>query len=228
MLIVMVAGSLVFFAHVPRCAGMAVSEYLTERFGPLAFEDSSHLRRPQEARWSQTSPQHIDRNSLSWLFPSHFFRASFTVVRRPIDRLVSVYHFQRDMERTIPAATEFSDWLADLEEWRGECPFLHDDHVRSMDDLVPRDAAVFLLEDGLDALVAWLDDLGGTVDAPRTIPRQAPRPVRALRPDVTPNAADRALIARLYAVDFERFGYDPDRSAPTALADVAAAAEAVR
>ena len=63
--IIKIAGFLVLFAHVPRYAGMAVSEYLTKRFGPLAFEERGHLPRPQEARWSQTLPQHINCHNLS-------------------------------------------------------------------------------------------------------------------------------------------------------------------
>jgi hypothetical protein len=87
-------GKLVYYAHVPKCGGSAVGWYLTERFGPIAFEDRNHTRHDAKTQWSRTSPQHIDRVSLGRLFPEGFFDAAFTIVRHPVARLVSAYHFQ--------------------------------------------------------------------------------------------------------------------------------------
>jgi len=203
-----VASKLVYFAHVPKCAGSAVENYLGARFGDIAFLDRFYLSQPEPNRWSKSSPQHIDAASLQRLIPLSLFDAVFAVVRHPATRLVSVYRFQRDVERSIPSQQSFSDWLGSLAGKRQASAFVYDNHIRPMSDLVPDNAKVFRLEDGLDRVVSWLDDLAGSSDGPRGVPivnkSGAPQEGRAVRP----SDGDRRLIAEIFAVDFERFGYD--------------------
>jgi len=76
------------------------------------------------------------------------------------------------------------------------------------------------MEEGLAPVVAWLDDLAGSTEGPREMiftnayhQRLArlntpPGPGLEVSKDVT------ARIATLYAMDFERFGYDIDDIEP--------------
>jgi len=209
---------LVYYAHVPKCGGMSVGRYLTKRFGALAFHDSRQMRHDSASRWSRTSPQHIDRESLARLFPAGFFDAVFTIVRHPVSRIVSAYHFQLEVEQSIPASMEFSDWLADMEERLKEDPFAFDNHIRPMSDIVPEPAVVFHVEHGLDALVPWFDVLTGTRAGPRALPRVNAHGAYSggKTGKAVPGDSDLARIARLYAVDFDRFGYEIGSLAPAA------------
>lgn len=224
---------LVLYAHVPKCGGSAVSWYLKERFGLIAFQDGRHTRHEPGTVWSRTSPQHIDRQSLGRLFPNGFFDACFTIVRHPVSRIVSAYHFQLEVEQLVPESTDFSEWLHDIIDMRAENPFLFDNHVRPMVDIVPEGATVFHMEHGLDALVPWFDALTGRKDAPRALPRindrGAYRSVSTER--ARPTEADLAIIAREYAEDFARFGYKigdkaPMTPAPTLTPDLLAERDA--
>lgn len=212
------AGSkLVYYAHVPKCAGSALENFLEARFGNIAFLDQHYTGLAPEARWSKTSPQHIDAASIARLFPDGFFDASMTVVRHPVSRLVSVYHFQQEVERLIPDSIGFSEWLEGLAEDWAENPFIFDNHPRPMVDLVPEGAEVFHLEHGLDAIILWFDALTGDSTGPRAIPKVNERGAYAAKTGkASVTDADRALIAKLYAADFERFGYQPDQKAPNA------------
>lgn len=218
-------GKLVYYAHVPKCGGSAVGWYLTERFGPIAFEDRNHTRHDPKTLWSRTSPQHIDRVSLDRLFPEGFFGAAFTIVRHPVARLVSAYHFQLEVEKIIPASTGFSDWLEDLADRRRDNPFVFDNHVRPMAEIVPEGATVFHMEHGLDALVPWFDALTGTTAAPRALPRINERGTYAAAPAprAEPSDWDMMRIVEIYGEDFSRFGYAPDQKAPVAAAPVLSA-----
>lgn len=209
---------LVQYAHVPKCGGSSVSWYLSERFGKVAFNDSLHTRHDPRSVWSKTSPQHIDRESMGRLFPDGFFDAVFTIVRHPVARVISAYHFQVEVEKSISSQVAFSEWLADLEELCAENPFIYDNHVRSMTEIVPEGATVFHMEHGLDALVQWFDDLTGTQDAPRAVPKINERGNYAAPVTVPVKASpqDLDLIFRLYAQDFERFGYTLNDKAPKA------------
>ena len=217
---------LVFYAHVPKCGGTSVAWYLSERFGPVAFSDNKHVTRPAASAWFKTSPQHIDRASLRRLFPASFFDAHFSIVRHPVARVVSAYHFQLEVEKTISANVGFSDWLDELPDMMAANPFIYDHHVRPMDEIVPKMAEIFHMEHGLDGLVLWLDALTGTNAAPRAIPRINERGgyVRTTTAQVVPSDRDLDRIQTIYAADFERFGYRIGEKAPAAPAPVLPAA----
>ncbi|ETX13231.1 hypothetical protein OCH239_12700 [Roseivivax halodurans JCM 10272] len=210
------ADRLVYYAHVPKCGGSAIAYYLIDRFGPLGFYDSFYHDRPDETPWTRTSPQHVDVRALETLLPARFFDAMFAVVRHPVPRTVSTYHFQREVEKRIPDETSFSEWLKGLED-KGTPRFEYDNHVLPMDQLVPEGATIFHLEHGLDGLVHWCDLLTGRKDGPRAV---TPENARGMLVDVKsekaiPTEEDIARIGRIYDADFERFGYTLDRRDPS-------------
>ncbi|WP_095587768.1 sulfotransferase family 2 domain-containing protein [Actibacterium ureilyticum] len=212
---------LIFFAHVPKCAGSAIEDYLRARFPLIAFEDNAYMRRPVEQRWNKSSPQHIDLEALNRLFPQGFFDHSFAVVRHPVARIVSAYHFQHEVERSIPESTSFVDWLRLIQDESAQRPFQYDNHVRPMTQLVPEEAQVFYLEHGLDAVIPWLDMITGDIAGPRAFTHKNKRGAytRNAKEQVVPSDEELALIEEIYGTDFERFGYRigqkmPDAPAP--------------
>jgi hypothetical protein len=210
-----IQGRLVHFAHVPRSAGTAVENYLHARFGRLAFLDRQFNTQEAADRWSKSSPQHVESAAFDRIIPHTWIAHSFAVLRHPEDRIVSVFRFQRDVEQTISQDMPLADWLADLEPLLAQRPHAHDNHARPASDLVPQDAVLFRLEDGLSSLVEWLDDIEGARRGQREIARANDvRDILAFlgrsagpEPEVTPEA--RQAIARIYAADFLRFGYEP-------------------
>lgn len=217
--IVTISAKLVYFAHVPRCGGTSVENYLRGRFGPLALLDRQFIADPVLRSWCRSSPQHIEAAVLDRLIPPAFFAARFAVVRHPADRIASVFRFQRDIEKTIDPATGFAEWLNGLDAQLAEDPFHLDNHLRPMSDLVPADARIFPLEDGMAPVIAWLDMLAGDERGPRKMPTANSHADRLAAQEADPLPAPdltdeiRATIARLYEKDFDRFGYDPARPA---------------
>ena len=45
---------IVYYAHVPKCGGIAVENYLTGRFGALAFFNKSYLAIEEKNRWTKS------------------------------------------------------------------------------------------------------------------------------------------------------------------------------
>ncbi len=221
--IVSIAGKKVYFAHVPKCAGTAIELYLEKQFGPLAFRDGQFYRRPQRRRWTRSSPQHVDAEAISVLFPDGFFDASFAVVRSPVARIVSAFRFQRDIEGTVGADVSLAGWLEKVHRKRNTSPWQFDNHTRTMDEIVPQGARCFRLEDGLDAVVAWLQDLAGPghdlplqIEPRNVLDKRLEFEGKPVRP-VVPNQEELALIAKHYAADYTRFGYDTATGRPLAL-----------
>lgn len=210
--LVRIGPKLVYFAHIPKCAGTAIEDYLQDRFGKLAFVDRRYKK--LQTPWTRSSPQHVTWKDLRRLFPPGFFNGSFAVVRHPVTRLRSVFHWQRDWEGTIPADTTFEAFVDRVAQMRRGASYDHDNHLRPMHQFIGLNTQVFRLEDGLAPVVDWLDKLAGSPDGAREIPRRnetvhrvedrghryAPAPV---------SDATHARIATLYADDFARFGYDP-------------------
>lgn len=215
------AGKLIYYAHVPKCAGSSLEHYLQARFGDLAFLDGHYMKQPRDQRWNKTSPQHINTAALERLFPQGFFDAAFTVVRHPEARIVSAFHFQREVEQTISMNVPFGEWLEDLMDAREEDPYLHDNHTRPMAEVVPQGAEVFHLEHGLDAIIPWFDALTGEEAGPRAIAKVNERGAYGKTgKDVELGAADRARIEEIFAEDYSRFGYTSGTRAPAAPAPV--------
>lgn len=207
------AGSkIIYFAHVPKCAGSSMVKYLRDRFGPLAFHDSEFYVFPEPTRWSKTSPQHVDADVLGRLFPAGFIDASFAVVRHPLPRLISAFHFQLEVEQKLPKGTDFSTWLKEIKNTRIKEPYAFDNHIRPMVDIVPAGAQIFHLEHGTDNVIGWLNGLVGDTAGPRVIERLNERGAHGTKKTqkAQPTADDVKVIQELYAKDFERFGYDPE------------------
>ena len=210
-----------FFAHVPKCAGSSVENYLRERFGGLAFYDNNHTQTPLNTRWSNTSPQHIDIVSFHKLIPENWIVSSFAVVRHPVRRVVSAYHFQAEVEGKLQGDQSIDDWLAAWIATADTNGFLYDNHLRRQTELVPDDAQIFYLEHGLDAVVGYLDALAGNANGPRSILADNTRKA-GHKPAVQLSDASMALIANYYAADFARFGYSLNDPKPLAAKDTTA------
>lgn len=210
------AGKTCYFSHIPKTGGTSVEDYLIERFGPLAMLERRFNFIPQPERWCQTSPQHIEWKSLQMFLPLELIDAVFTVVRHPIARTESGYHFQIQVEKSVPPETPFSDWLKTQVRMLKENPFALDNHMRPQVDFVPEGAAVFHLEFGLDPMVPYFDELAGNTDGPRMIGHSNKRKKpKTEAPDwARPSQADIDLLCDLYAEDFERFGYVPGEKKP--------------
>ncbi|WP_376870712.1 hypothetical protein [Albirhodobacter sp. R86504] len=74
---------------------------------------------------------------------------------------------------------------------------MYDNHIRPQTELVPQDAEVFRLENGLEVIIAQLDAVSL---AELTIEQLLKGEIRVTR-------ADAALVASVFAADYRRFGY---------------------
>lgn len=219
------SGKLVYYAHVPKCGGSSIAYYAADRFGTLAFHEQRYRTRPEAERWTRTSPQHVDVLTMERLLPPSMFDAIFAVVRHPVQRLISIYHFQVEIELSIPADMDFSSWLAELRPNDPDQPFAYDNHACPMTQIVPDGATVFHLEHGLDALVGWFDLVAGNTNGPRAILPENRRGDygKSQGPRTKASTTDLARIGELYAADFVRFGYTLADTKPMAAAPVVSA-----
>ncbi|MBO9468075.1 sulfotransferase family 2 domain-containing protein [Tropicibacter sp. R15_0] len=206
---------LIYFAHVPKCGGTAVERYLAKRFGKLGFWDEAYAQRDPASAWTISPPQHVLEVVRRDLLPDRLFDAQFATVRHPATRLRSMFRFQRDIENALPPNTRFRSWIEGLPRTLATAPYALHGHPRLMSDYVPKQAQVFRMEEGLDQIIPWIEALIGEEpsDPPETLPRvneleRRLPPEVVNRPPVLLDEANLALIADIYASDYDRFGYD--------------------
>jgi hypothetical protein len=207
---------LIYFAHVPKCAGTTVETYLRVRFGPLGLLDSRFGKRPLQEAWSLSPPQHMPEPVRRDLLPDTLFDELFATVRHPATRLRSVFLFQREIEGAIPLKTSFPAWVGTLARSLATDPYALHGHLRPMIEYVPRGARVFRVENGLAPLVSWLDELAEEENPECSIKDMNVTSVRMAKslpagrkpPIIQLNKPVLERISDIYAADYDRFGYD--------------------
>lgn len=207
-----VIGSLrVYFAHCPKAGGSSLESFLTAH-----SESIKLLDRGWNKEWRQKGISRVDGSSspqhLSWEEASARIGARpdvmFTVVRDPVERIISEYRYQRAKRHLYPHLRfgSFSSWLEIVLAASRNAPNLCDNHIRPQVDFVPdANIEVFNLEDGFDHVLAYLSR---TVGTPRngTIPHEL-KSTKVARPLIA--RQDAQLIHEYYQADYRRFGYSP-------------------
>ena len=201
---------MLYFTHVPKCAGTSVEDYLRDRFGLLGLLDRRFGKRSAPEAWTHSPPQHMPEAVRAELLPDTLFNGIFATVRHPATRLRSVSVFQRAVECSIPANTSFPVWVEALPRMLATDPYALHGHLRPMSETVPLDANVFRIEQGLADLIDWLDEIAGDAGGPRKIGRAniTAERMRGTMQQVQLNKAVLGRIATIYAADYARFGYD--------------------
>ena len=196
------ARKLLYFAHVPKCAGTSIENYLTRRFGPAALLDRRFVPGRQR-NWTSTSPQHVPAAQLERLFPEGFFDAGFAFVRDPLARATSAFHFHQSNRGKIDADLSLADWIRRIPGFKPDMHDRYDGHFRSQSHIVPQWCRVFRLEDGFDEFIAWLDAWSASTHGAGMAHTLAGRYEAGSLDKVT-----LGLFHNLYRDDYDRFGYD--------------------
>lgn len=202
---------LIWFAHCPKAGGTSIEQAMVATWGPAV----GHLHWGWDLWWRRggwrradppNSPQHLIWDDARRVLP----RAPdivFAVVRDPVTRMASEHRWQRRGRRATRAgravaALPFSLWLRIMLRAARTNPHVFDNHFRPQAEFVPETATVFRLEDGLNPVLGWISDVTGeaglAAHAPHAIPTGQGAPVRS---------EDAALIGRVFAGDYARFGY---------------------
>jgi hypothetical protein len=213
---------IIYYAHVPKSGGTSVNRIFLEQGAEVSFHNGAFWKQ-RSSLWYASSPQHVSVQDLDTLFARSFFDFKFTVVREPVERFLSAFNHNR---RRIGYHLGVDRFLSKLEsvprsKWN-EYMKNFDNHFLPAHYLVPEDAKVFFLKDGVDHAVEEVMRLAGRsinisskTENARTYfaagsGKSSRDKLKALIFPPSPRVADlnRSQIERIknfYQADYERF-----------------------
>ena len=201
---------LIWFAHCPKAGGTSVEQFMVARWGKAV----GHLHWGWDLWWRgggwreadpPNSPQHLIWRDARRLLPRPP-DAVFAVVRDPVARMASEHRWQKTGRRgtrlgKLLAHLPFPFWLRLMLAVARRNPYAFDNHFRAQSEFLSEDAVLFRLEDGLAGVEDWLVQTTG--EGQGAAMPHAISTGKSAR--VAP--AEAALIARFFAVDYDRLGY---------------------
>lgn len=165
---------LLYFAHVPKTGGSSIEAYMAQKGGVS-------LLLPGNLGWARCTAQHVQAELFSRMFRDGFYDFGFTVLRDPMDRLMSEYRMRRAEPpsvrrrrqglrtlfglrgRTLRRVPEdFDRWVAAAFAVYRRNPYLYDNHIRPQAEFVHPGHRAFLFEQGLEPVFRWIDEVTDT------------------------------------------------------------------
>lgn len=205
------------FVHIPRVAGTSVEKYLgMGSLDQLFSFDKIKLTKwaskfPEDSNAQSKTPQHLTALELKSIIPENIFNSfyKFSVVRNPLDRMISEYLHIRDTSQ--PYATQFkkiplNDFVKKgLELPESERIYTFDGHLETQYSYLYDENGellvdkVFKLEE-FDECKLFLKSLTGIENFPHA------RSVGTIQQTFSQYSID--LIKDFYKKDFETFDYN--------------------
>ena len=203
----------IWFAHCPKAGGTSVERFMVDTWGSAV----GHLFWGWDIWWKAggwrqagppCSPQHLIWEDARKLLPDTPDQV-FAIVRDPVARLVSEYRYQRQARRgtifgRILAHLPFSLWLDLVLSLSARNPYAFDNHLRPQSDFIPESARIFYLENGMEAVARWFTEATGANVSGGCFSHELKL---AAGPPVDVRDRDIALIHKVFAQDYSRFGY---------------------
>ncbi len=212
MAIIKCNGKLMHFAHIPKCAGTAILQYLSSfKNVHIGFHDDFYYLKPNKKTWNISSPQHIDGQSLSRLFPKTFFDLYFTITRNPFERVISAYKHQKFRENKINNAVSIDTFIQEILVLKYQSIGWLDNHFLSQSSFLYPDQAysIFQIEkEGMQLIKNYLDlNLLGQSNN-TTIPKKEDNELPPKDQEIFLSNRSQDIIYKIYEEDFIRFKYN--------------------
>ena len=192
--------------HIPKCAGTSIENFFINKKFDYAMLDRNFNQKNQEALWSKSPPQHIPAYSFLELFREVKFNFTFAVVRNPINRFKSafIFHFVKNRMPEIKDINHFVDFI-----YQNKGIKIHwlNNHFLPMSFFIENipNVKIYHLENGLNTLES---DLAELLKLKEKIVFEKENSQKNINPKLI-NLSHESIskLSKIYALDFEKFGY---------------------
>ncbi len=157
-------GKTILFVHIPKTGGTSIYYFFKENTFTVDWFNSSY-----DIINKESSPQHRHREKIiEFLNKKPFaYDYSFTIVRNPLDRLISEYFQQCRNEDALSkklTSKDFSFWVDQVFKKHKQNPIFFDNHIRPQVDFLLDDSVVFRFENGYEDFLGALRELDRLYD----------------------------------------------------------------
>jgi hypothetical protein len=198
----------VLFVHIPKAGGSTLEQLFVNSGYTM------HLRETRRGKWKSPvmafrtcPPQHWQASLLKEMLAVNRFDLVFLTTREPIARFRSAYAMRhRQNPRADSASVE--EWADRMFERYDRNPYALDNHLRPQHEFHLPGAEVYRLENGMDAMVADMNDrfgLGLSSDIPHAM-NSTKRGLPSSEVQISPRLEER--LRSFYAEDFKRYDYE--------------------
>ena len=217
-----------YFIHIPKTAGTSVTQML-RNIGCMIALDGGHIRDVKHFNGaikqskllesihekSPCNPQHIHKELYDCIIDHSKIDFNFTVMRDPIERIYSEYHWIRrrysispkyacgatyDMSKHV-TTDNFSEWLENMKMCYDEDPYVWDNHLRNQSQYILDDTKIFRF-DQLGKIMDYLNESlqinHNAVPLPHLNMRRKNKPINI-------SDEDKELIRNWYKDDYELY-----------------------
>ncbi|MFT4085084.1 MAG: sulfotransferase family 2 domain-containing protein [Nocardioides sp.] len=194
------------FVHIPKTGGTSVERVIEGSGWRMHFRMTKRTS-PLQFDYRRVTPQHYEAALLRATLRLHKFDPIFMVVRDPIARFRSEYA-HRFRDPALGGAAMVEKWATVTLDRYADNPYVLDNHLRPQYEFQVARAAVYRLEDGLEAMFADLNDrfdLGIDAQPKRHLDSTADGRLASRDVELSPALLER--LCTFYARDFEAFGY---------------------
>jgi hypothetical protein len=196
----------VLFPHVPKTGGTSIERLFQHNGWRMHLRDAK-VGKGRLHYVRRCSPQHLHAAVLRELIDLSRVDLCFMVVRDPIARFRSEYAMrQKDPTKSDPASVD--DWAGRILARYDRNPYTLDNHIRPQHEFLLPDTEVFRLEDGLDAMMASLNerhDLGVPTEVGHRLKSKDRHGLASRDVQLSPDLE--ARLRDLYAEDYRQFGF---------------------
>ena len=145
------------YIHIPKCGGGSIEQFFKKNNFHLYLWSTRDFKFPEcpEQYKNRCSPQHMHASLLEEILNMNSFDYIFTVVRNPVDRIISEYKWSI---RHDSAQYGFDRWYEEARKNFHSNNFYFDNHMRPMNEFITKECEVFRFEDKcFDKLPALID-----------------------------------------------------------------------
>lgn len=198
----------VLFVHIPKTGGSTIERLFRKSGYSMRLHDTADKSKGASLMpFRRCSPQHWHAPLLEEILAVDKFDLVFLLSREPIARFRSEYAMRHHKDpRTDSASVE--DWADRAFARYAKNPYCLDNHFRPQHEFHLPNAAVYRLEDGMDAIVADLNERFGlelSTEIPHAMSSVKRGGIASSDVQISPALDER--LRSFYAEDFVRYGY---------------------
>jgi len=194
----------VLFVHIPKCGGSYIEHLFLNNGFSLEYIDGGKPGNLNYIR--KCSPQHMHADMLDTIFELSKFDFIFTIVRDPIQRVISEAHMRLKENKN---SNQIDIWIRDTFSKYYENNFILDNHIRPQSEFLCEGIKIFKQEDGFgDCFITELERIIGVNFNVKQINRVMARSkfTDGGKFELLPET--QKLIKEFYQVDYKGFGYE--------------------